>query len=230
MRRFYKAVTVQPAAGHQVLLDGRPVRTPAKKPLDLPTAALAAAVAEEWAAQGEEIRPQTMPLTQIACTALDLVCERREAVIEELADFAGTELLCYRADRPRDLVERQQQVWQPLLDWAALAHDASLRVTSGVVAVEQSSAALRALRQAVAGHDDMALSALAAAVRATGSLVIGLALAAGRLGAEDAFEAAELDESYSLEQWGDDKEAQFRRDALKAELAATRRFFDLLAA
>jgi chaperone required for assembly of F1-ATPase len=232
-RRFYKTVEVGPAQGGLgVLLDGRPLRTPAKRPLALPAEALARGIAAEWDAQVEELRPAAMPLTQIACTALDLLAEApaRARAIEELVDFAATDLLCYRVEEPEDLAARQAAVWQPLLDWLALTYDAPLRVTTGIAAVEQSETALAALGRALAGYDALRLSALATAVRAAGSLVIGLALSEGRIDARQAFEAGELDETYNIERWGEDSLALERRAGLQADLLAARRFLDLLRA
>jgi chaperone required for assembly of F1-ATPase len=230
LRRFFKetAVAREDDGSFTVRLDGRSLRTPAKRQLAVEREALAAAIAEEWQAQGEKLRPESMPLTALVCTATDLVSGQRDKVVGELADFAGTELLCYRAEAPGDLVSRQQALWQPLLDWAALTYDAPLTVTTALLACDQPAASLSALARAVAAHDDLALSGLASAVQSSGSLIIGLALSAGRLDATAAFEAAELDETYNIEQWGEDAEAGKRRAALRAELAAVERLFRLL--
>lgn len=229
VRRFYReAAAVAGEEGWELRLDGRAVKTPARQPLRLPRAALAEALAAEWAAQGEKLQPAEMPLTALTFTAVDLVRPRRAELVAEIADYGGTDLLCYRAAHPPELVERQRALWQPLLDWAALALDAQLLVTEGVTAVEQPAAALQALRGAVEAEDDFALAALATSVRASGSLVIGLALAQGRLDAEAAFAAAELDESWELERWGEDAEAAKRRAGLLSELQACERFFALL--
>lgn len=229
VRRFYReAAAVAGEEGWELRLDGRAVKTPARQPLRLPRAALAEALAAEWAAQGEKLQPAEMPLTALTFTAVDLVRPRRAELVAEIADYGGTDLICYRAAHPPELVERQRTLWQPLLDWAALALDAQLLVTEGVTAVEQPAAALQALRGAVEAEDDFTLAALATSVRASGSLVIGLALAQGRLDAEAAFAAAELDESWELERWGEDAEAAKRRAGLLSELQACERFFALL--
>ena len=134
MKRFYKqAEPLESASGHGVALDRRPVKTPGKRELIVPKRVLAAAIAEEWNAQEGEIRPATMPLTRLATTAIDRVATRREAVIEETANYAGTDLVCYRAAHPPALAARQQAVWQPLIDWAALRYDAPLAITTGVI-------------------------------------------------------------------------------------------------
>lgn len=232
LKRFYEAAGAAPAGagegGFAVRLDGREIRTPARALLVLPSAAVAEAVAGEWAAQGERIEPATMPLMSLACTAIDQVAPNRGAVIGELLDYAGSDLLCYRAEHPEVLVARQAEIWQPLLDWAARELDAPLRVTCGIRHEPQPTAALAALRRSVEALDDLALTALDCATRASGSLVIALALLRGRLDADAAFAAAELDASFQIELWGEDPEATRRRAAVHADLAAARRLFELL--
>jgi chaperone required for assembly of F1-ATPase len=229
MKRFYKLASAgEVAGGRGVLLDGRPMRTPQGAPLAVPHADLAEALAEEWAAQDEEIVPARMPLTQIACTAIDLVAQERARALDELVSFAEAELLCYRAETPDDLVARQAAVWQPLLDWAEARHGAALVLAEGIVHRAQPPESLAALRRAADAYDAFRLAALATAVRACGSLVVGLALLDGRIGAEEAFAAAELDETYCIEQWGEDPIAADRRANLLAELAAVQKFLELL--
>lgn len=229
MKRFYHVVAVEAAAGgHAVTLDGKTVRTPMRQLLVLPTGALAAAVAGEWDDQVETVRPETMPLSRFANTALDRVQGRRDVVIDQIAATGGADLLCYRAEHPESLRRRQSETWQPLLDWSARELDAPLTVTAGVVPVAQPVGALAALRTAVAAHDAMALTALHAVAAAAGSLVIALALAAGRIDAEAAVAASQLDEIYQAEQWGEDGEAGERRRAVAAEIAAAARFHALL--
>jgi chaperone required for assembly of F1-ATPase len=189
---------------------------------------LAAAIAEEWNAQEGEIRPATMPLTRLATTAIDRVATQREAIIEETANYAGTDLVCYRAAHPPALAARQQAVWQPLIDWAVLRYDASLVITTGVIPKSQSAASLRAFAAAVAEQDDFALTALHVATAASGSLVIGLALIEGQLDAQEGFATSQLDESFQIEAWGEDSEQAERRRALAADIAAAARFMLLL--
>ena len=228
-KRFYREATVRPVeGGFTVALDDRPVRTPAGAPLQLPKTALAEAVAAEWAGQGEKIEPATMALMSLACTAIDLVAPNREAVVAEVAGYGAMDALCYRAEEPARLVEREQQVWQPLLDWAAGSLDAPLRTTTGLVAAQQPRQSLAALEAAVARHDDLELAALATAVKAAGSLLVGLALSTGRLDAVAAFEAAELHETHQIETWGEDPEATRRRGNVRADLDAAERFLRLL--
>lgn len=234
MKRFYKEVSVgrvpgeSGVEGYQVLLDSRPIKTPGKAPLVVPAEALADAIAREWAGQGEEVRPQAMAQMTMACTAIDLIAPRRAVVIDELTEFGETDLVCYRAAEPPELVERQRDLWQPLVDWAALALDAPLRVTHSILPESQHGDAVKALRQSIERHDDFALAGLAVAIKVAGSLVIGLALSQGHVDAEAAFEAAELDTSYQIEQWGEDAEAQRRRDGVRAELASADKYLRAL--
>jgi chaperone required for assembly of F1-ATPase len=214
--------------GFRVLLDGKAIKTPAKAEMALPTQALAEAIAAEWQAQGEDVEARSLVLTGLAWTAIDRVSPGREQVVDELAGYATHDVVCYHAEAPVDLIARQRELWQPLLDWAARSLDAPLAVAAGVVSIEQPPEALAALRKAVAARDDFELTALSAAAGAAGSLVIGLALAAGRIDAATAFEAAQLDESYQIERWGEDPEAARRRAAIKADLATAERFLALL--
>lgn len=231
MQRFYKDVAVgTEPSGFTVLLDGRPVRTPARHVLILPTQALAEAVAEEWRGQGETIAADGMRLTRLATTATDLMPTRREDAIQEAAGFAGTELLCYRASAPSALVARQAAGWQPWLDWAARQYDAQLLPADGVMPVEQPAPALKALHAAVARLNDWRLVGLHAATTALGSLILGLALERGAIDSERAFETAFLDELYEIEAWGEDAEQARRHERLRADIAAAERFLRLLPA
>lgn len=231
MKRFYKQAAVADAAGPDgwtVLLDGKPLRTPAKLPLAVPTRALAEAIAAEWQAQAAEVVPRTMPLTQLSSTAIDGVRARPTEVADAAAAYAGTDLLCYRADHPQELAERQSRAWQPLLDWAALRYDALLRPTTGIRHVSQEEGALKALRAALDGLDEWRLTALQNAVGICGSLVVALALLEGKLDAHAAFDVSQLDETFQIEQWGEDAEAAARRKALLDDLVVTERFLALL--
>jgi len=230
VKRFYKdAAVVEAGNGFSVSLDGKPVRTPAKQPLLVPSRALAEAIAEEWRAQGDKVDPRSLPLTRLCSIAIDLVGPRREAVVAEIAKYAGTDLVCYRAEEPAELTARQHATWQPLIDWAALRFDAPLAVTAGVLPVAQAEDTLKAFERAIAAYDTPRLAALHLATAACGSLVVALALVEGRLDAEAAFAASELDESFEIERWGEDSEQTRRRTALKADIALARRFVELLA-
>jgi chaperone required for assembly of F1-ATPase len=228
MKRVYREVTTRPVpSGWGIALDGRPMRTPGRSELVVPSAALAEAIAAEWDAQQGDIRPATMPLTRLAATALDRTATQRELVVAETANYAGTDLVCYRAEHPPALIARQQAVWQPLIDWAMRRYDAGLAVTTGIVPQPQSPATLKAFVAAVAAQDDFRLTALHTVTATCGSLVIGLALMEGRLDAE-AFTASQLDETFQIEAWGEDAEAAARRRALAEDIAAAARFVQLL--
>ena len=229
MKRFYKQAGVLPAAGgHGVTLDGKLVKTLGKRDLIVPSLALAAAVAAEWEAQQGEIRREVMPLTRLAGTTIDRNAVEREAVVRQVAHYAGTDLVCYRATHPPALVARQVAVWQPLIEWATERYDAPLMVTTGVIPTSQPAASLAAFTTVVARHDDFSLTALYTATAACGSLVIALALLEGRLDAREAFAASQLDESFQIETWGEDAEQAGRRAALAAEIGAAARFTSLL--
>ncbi|HET6621492.1 MAG TPA: ATP12 family protein [Dongiaceae bacterium] len=227
-RRFYETAAIAPAEGGWcILLDGKLLRSPAKRSFALPTEELAAAVAEEWQAQGEKIDPRSMPLMQLAATAIDRVADARDAVVEEAAGYGGCDLVCYRAAEPPALVRRQEALWQPLIAWLAERYDIALSVTAGIVSVEQPPHALATLRRALDACDLFALTALAAMTGSAGSLVIALALAEGRLSADEAADAALLDELFQAEKWGSDPEAERRRTAIRADLAAAAGFHRL---
>ena len=229
MKRLYKQAELVPREGtYGIALDGRPAKTPGKRDLTVPTGALAAAIAEEWNTQEGEVRPATMPLTRLATTTLDRVATQRKTVVQQTANYAGTDLLCYRAGHPPALAARQQTVWQPLIDWAVLRYDAPLSVTNGVIPKSQATTSIRAFAAAVTELDDFALTALHLATTACGSLVLGLALLEGRIDAAEAFAASQLDESFQVEAWGEDPEQLERRRALAADIEAAACFISLL--
>jgi chaperone required for assembly of F1-ATPase len=228
-KRIYKTVAVTAVeGGFVVTLDERPVRTPAGRPAVLPARLLADAVAAEWDAQGPDVNPRTMPLFGLACTGIDRVAADRSGYVRTIAAYAETDLLCYRADRPAALVAHQREVWQPILDWATLRFDAPLVVTEGVLPVGQPAEALSALRRAVEHFSDMPLAAVGEATAACGSVVLALALAERRVDADEAFEAAQLDETFQMEQWGEDPEAVQRRARIRADIRAAASFLDLM--
>ncbi|HJO73513.1 MAG TPA: ATP12 family protein [Rhodospirillales bacterium] len=227
-RLFETAAVTAAEGGFMVTLDGRPALTPGGASLTLPGRALAAAVAAEWAAQGEEIRPHTMPFTGLANSAVDGVAPDRRAVVEHAVKYAATDLLCYRANNQPELARRQHAEWQPLLDWAGEALGAPLAVTEGIAPVDQPAAALDALGAAVEALGDLELAALSSLTAACGSLVLALALAAGRIGAGEAYALSQLDETYQIEKWGADAEAVARCDRLCAEIAAAAAFLELV--
>ncbi|MBI1415618.1 MAG: ATPase [Limimaricola sp.] len=216
-RRVWTAAKVLPApGGWTVHLDDKPVMTPARAPLVVPTPAMAEAIAAEWQAQDKVVDPRTMPVTRMANSALDKVAPSHAAVVAHLAAYGETDLLCYRAETPAELAARQAEAWDPLLDWAAEALGARLRVGVGVLPVMQDRAALDRLSARVAAHDTFALTGLHDLVALSGSLVLGLAVAEARLEADAAWVLSRLDEDWQIAQWGEDDEAtasaQARRD------------------
>ena len=230
-KRFYETATaVEAAGGHGIALDGKPVRTPAGRPLAVPNAALAGALAEEWAAQGETIDRETMPLTRLVCTALDLVPERRPDIEAEVAAYGETDLVCYRTEEPPALARRQIAAWQPLVVWAAEHYGAHLAVTTSITPLAQTPEALEALRAAVAANDDFMLAGLGLTTRSFGSVVIALAMREHRLGATEAAQASLVDEHYQIERWGEDAELAARCARVARDAADTERLFRLLTA
>lgn len=226
-RRFWTQATVAPVdGGYEVRLDGRPLRTPGKLPLVVPSQALALAIAAEWDAQADVIDPGAMPLTRAANSAIERVAPRFDAVADMLADYGGTDLLCYRADHPVELVLRQAEGWNPWLDWARDTLGAPLRVTQGVIPVAQDRAALARLRARLGSLSPWQLTALHDLVTLSGSLVLGLAVLDGRLDAEAAHRLSRLDEEHQAEIWGRDEEADA---AAEGRLQALRNAARLLA-
>ncbi len=224
-KRFYKDVTVTEDLG--IALDGRPVKTPMKAPLRLPTRALADALAAEWAEQGAEIKPATMTLTKLANTAIDRVGEHRAAIAQEVLDYANSDLVCYRTDRPPQLVAYQATAWDPIVDWARTALDAPFEVTDGILHRPQPEAALAAFAAAVQPLSDFELAAFHSIMTLTGSALIAMMLARQATTPDAAWTAAHVDEDYQVEHWGEDAEAQARRAARHAEFMACCRFMGL---
>ena len=225
MKRFYKAVTTE---GGAILLDGRPVRTPARAPLVLPGAVLADAVAGEWQAQGDDILPATMPLTGLSNAAIDRVAPDAARFAAGLARYAESDLVCYRADGPDSLVRRQAEAWDPVLDWARLRYDVHFAVTAGIVHVAQPAATLARLGEAVAARTPFALAGLSPLVTISGSLLIALAVAERAIAADAAFDAALLDEDWQAERWGEDALAAEARANRQRDFLAAARFLALV--
>ncbi len=231
MKRFHKQTdTAEVEGGFDVRLDGKPIRTPGGVPLVVPTLELARAIAGEWddLPIGKEINPANMPTMRLAATGVERVPQRRDQVTEDTAGYAASDLLCYRAEAPPSLVERQARAWQPLLDWLARRHDATLTVATGIVFASQPPEALAAVRAAVDAHGDLALAGLTNLTQWMGSVVLALAVSDGRLDAGAAFEAAELDALYQIEKWGADAEQTRRLDRLRRDIEAAGRFMTLL--
>ena len=212
----------------RLLLDDRPVRTPAKNELVLPTRALAETVAAEWQAQGKRIDPASMPLTHLANSAIDGVMRREAEVRADIVRYAGGDLICYRAEAPPELVHRQSQAWDPVLAWARDALGASFHVARGVMPVTQPMPAAHAVAHAIEAHGAFELAALHVMTTLTGSVLLALAHATGRLTVHDAWAAAHIDEDWQISQWGEDAEAKARRDLRWAEMRAASRLLALL--
>ena len=227
-RRLYKEVTV--TADHAILLDGRAVKTPGKRPLAVPTGALAEAIAAEWRVQGDRIDPATMLLTKLANTAIDRVMPERARIVAEMVDFAGSDLVCYRAEVPPDLVERQARAWDPVIGWALAHLDAPFRVTAGVVHTKQAAPALKAVEAHLATLEPFALTAVHNMMTLTGSALIAAMTAAGAMSPEEAWRAAHVDEDFQIEQWGADEEAMERRERRRMEFMSCAIFAGLAAA
>jgi len=227
-RRFYKAVAVVPENdGFAIQLDGRSVRTPARRLLQAPQHALAEAIAAEWEQQGDVIDPLTMPITRLANSVIDGVADAAGPVADEVAKYLGSDLLFYRADGPEGLVARQTALWDPVVAWARDALGARFVLAEGVVFVPQDPAAVAAARAAVPS-DPWRLGAVHMVTTLTGSALLALALATGQLTADAAWEAAHVDEDWNIAQWGADEMAMQRRAARRAEMEAAARVLSLL--
>ncbi|MBX9682748.1 MAG: ATPase [Hyphomicrobium sp.] len=231
-KRFYKAVAVGAAAppdsGYQILLDGRAVKTPAKRPLQVPTLPLAEAIAAEWSAQTDTISPATMPLTRFANTAIDAVADTRDAVAADIAAYAGSDLLCYRAETPAELARLQSERWDPIIAWAHEALKVQFTVVTGVMPVAQPAAALAAFGSALHPHEPFRLTALHVMTTLTGSGLLVLAHARDFLSAHDVWTAAHVDEDYQISLWGCDAQAADRRVGRHAEFMAASTFLTLV--
>lgn len=208
--------------------NGKPLLTPAGKPYRLPTAALAEAIAKEWRAQGDKIVPATMPMTQLAATALDIVASDRERIVREVLAYSSSELLCHRAEQPETLAARQEEIWQPFLGWCDRKFGAHLLTSKGIMPIPTKPDTVAAFRKALDDLDDFVLAGLSHATGVTGSLVLGLALAKHFCDAGHAFEAAELDAGFQTLKWGVDPVTEARFKAIQQDLANCERWFGLL--
>lgn len=227
--RFYKVVDVDPVeGGFAVRLDARVIKTPKRHSLVLPNEALARQIAAEWEAISGEIDMGHLPLTRLAYGALDKSDEEQALARREIISYAGSDLVCYRAESPDGLVLRQQEVWQPLMDWAAMQIGLSLKATAGIVAIAQPETSLAALACHLSGLSRFELAGLHPAVAILGSAVIALALFQERLNGADAAAASLLDELWQEERWGHDEEAKARRLRLVSEVEALERYFKAL--
>jgi chaperone required for assembly of F1-ATPase len=230
VKRFWNTASIGAAeGGYSILLDGKPMHLPDGAVLCVEGEPLARAIAEEWQSAGKagEMSFADTPLTRLAGTAQQRIAPDPWPTIDAIARYAETDLLCYRAEKPQALVARQMHGWQPWLDWVTSRYDAPLRVSSGVAYVKQHRDSIAALRGAVATLDVAALAALGVAVPALGSLVLGLAMAEGKLDPVTAHELGAMDELFQAEAWGEDAEAAARRAAIAADIALAGRFLQL---
>ena len=229
MKRFYKTVSTREApSGYEVLLDSRVIKTPAKKALVAPTQRLALAIADEWEAQSEVIQPDTMPMMQFVSTAFDRVAENFDLVTDEIAAFGGTDLLCYRADEPVELIEREEACWGPYLVWAKDTLGAKLSITSGIMPISQEAETLERLKAEVKNFSVFEVTALHEFTNGLGSLILALAFMKGHSSLEKVMEASLLDHNFQEEQWGEDWEVTEKREKLRANLKNAAEFLCLL--
>lgn len=229
-KRFYENADVKVEGGAFVIqLDGKTVKTPSGHNLLAPTLSLAKAIAAEWQQQGAQIDMNTLVLTKALNTGLDRVPERRDEVVGELAAFAGSDLLCYRAEAPAELVRRQRAGWDPWLAWAGKRFGCQLCTVVGVSHVQQPPDTLSRIRDAIAAHNNFELTSLHTAISITGSAILGIAFAARALSAADCFALSRIDEDFQAERWGRDAEALSVRLSRLADLQVARTYLDLLA-
>jgi len=229
VKRFWKEVTVEVAGeGWAIRLDGRPVKTPARAQLQVPTEALANAIADEWRAVGETIDPRAMPLTGLANAAIDRVAPARETFAKGLANYAEADLACYRSEGPSALVEREEREWDKLLGWARRRFDVDFVTTSGLMHVAQPAATVERLSHAVAALDPFRLAGLSPLVTVGGSLVAALAVLEKAMTPEEAWDAVSVDDSWQIEQWGADAEAEAALANRRRDFMAAARFLDLI--
>jgi chaperone required for assembly of F1-ATPase len=229
-KRFYSEVSVKEINGRYAIhLDGRGVKTPAKRELAVPTARLAELVRDEWANQVEVIDPRTMPVTRLVNTAIDGIAADPQAVFDDITRFSAGDMLCYRADGPENLVARQNQNWDPILEWAATKLGARFILIEGVMPQEQPKETIAAFALVLRKHDTpIGLAALHTITTLTGSAILALAFAEDRITAEQAWTLAHLDEDWTIEHWGTDTEAEHRRAKRFEEMQAAAAAFHAL--
>lgn len=225
MKRFYKAAgAVACDGGFTVQLDGKPIRTPAKAPLVVPTLALAQAIAGEWDAQEEKVDPNSMAQMTLAATAIDRVVPNFNAVAAEAAGYAASDLLCYRADSPPELTVRQSEGWDPILDWARARYDVTFAVTSGLMPVDQPEETKDRFLSVAGTYTPFQMTAIHVMTTACGSFLLALAIVEERVSPEEGLARSRIDETYQEELWGTDEEADARRIRLEKEIAEAAAF------
>lgn len=229
MKRFWKtAEAVESGIGWGVELDGKPLRTPAREPLIVPTRALAEAIGGEWNDVEEKIDPRSMPLTGLANAAVDRVAPNRQAFAEGLARYAEADLACYRAESPRGLVELQAEHWDPLLSWGRRRFDVDFNTTTGIVHVDQPAATIDRLVHAISTLDSFRLAGLSPLVTVGGSLLAALGVLEGAFTPEQAWDAVSVDDRWQLEKWGSDAEAEAALANRSWDFLAAAKFLELL--
>lgn len=229
MKRFWKEVAVESEEnGWGIRLDGRPVRTPARAPLVMPTQKLAEAVADEWRTAGEDVDPRAMPLTGFANAAIDRVAPEQQAFAGGLARYGDADLACYRSEWPPELVNRQAEQWDLLLAWARRRYDVDFTTTSGLTHVAQPAATVERLSHCIVALDSFRLAGLSPLVTIGGSLIAALAVLEKAISPEQAWEAVSIDERWQLDQWGSDAEAEVALENRRRDFMAAACFLDLL--
>ena len=227
-RFFHQAKVVQIEGGYTVYLDDKPVKTPRGHLQLLPSKSLADAIANEWRSQSLNIDPNTMPLCGFANSAIDRMKESRQRIINDILKYAMTDLLFYRSSGPDELVTRQNEQWQPLINWAEEKYGVKFRVTVGVLPIKQSDQMIEILRKKIQELDDMYLIALSSIIITTGSMIISLALAEGKIDVHQAFDLASLEEIFQNERWGTVQESEIRQKNLKKDVSSAALFLSLL--
>ncbi|MDC3401817.1 ATPase [Alphaproteobacteria bacterium] len=228
MKRFFESVSVaEHVDGYVVALDDRPILTPAKKKFVLPQKDLADKIASEWDAQGEEVNTFSMPIMRLAATAVDRVADSYEATVNEFSNYAGSDLLCYRAENPPPLVERQADVWDPILQWATTRYDVSFQITQGIMPVAQPEQTRERLASAAAG-DVFMLTGLSHGAAVLGSAVLSLALWEDYIDETQAYEASVLDNLFQIELWGEDSEQTHALSEVYKEIQSLKNYFNSL--
>jgi chaperone required for assembly of F1-ATPase len=227
--KFYEVVALDAVKeGHVILLDGKVIQTPAGNELLVPSLPLAKKIAAEWEAQDDKVIPDTLPLTKLANTAIDGVVGREREVIEDIVSFASSDLICYRAEEPQELVMKQIAQWDPVLEWVAQGLGATFNTTFGVMHIQQPEESLQRIRSTIAEFDAFSLTPMHSMATLMGSTLLMLALLAGRIDLQSAWQSAHLDEDWQISKWGWDEETKARRESRWWEMDAASRFYNLL--
>jgi chaperone required for assembly of F1-ATPase len=231
MKRFYKEVAVEKmdgARGYSIALDDRLIKTPVKADFIVPYENLAETAAEEWREQGDEIVPANMQINQLINTTIDRVGPRRQAIIDDMVSYSSSDLLCYWADEPKELIERQASVWRPYLDWINAWLDINLVTTSGIIPVVQDALALEAIGKQLTSYSDFQLTALHMHTTGLGSCILALAYAEKFQDFDAVWNASQLDQQFQEEKWGTDAEAEAKTSELKREMEYVAKFHKLV--